>query len=179
MWLRGFPEIIYMSVLLLFRISEVNKNVSHPNMNGQNTNVGCDDDLRFSVFIDTHCVARTFTIFLISRYNVAIVAARHAREQFHIHFGRLIIECDETARATAEGNLIFSIVPETLDARVANNISECNHIAYSGPAMFAHPTIFTLTIRINCRRDSIAVIVSWWPCRLSNTFLESCEIIEI
>lgn len=143
----------------------MNNNCSHPNVDGQNANVGWNDDLRFSVFIDVHCGARAFTIFLISRYNVTEVAARHAREQFHIHFGRFIIECDETARATAKGNLIFSIVPETLDGRIANDISECNHIAYGRPAMFAHPTVLTFTIRIDVRRDSISVIVSWWSCR--------------
>lgn len=120
-------------------------------MNSEDTDVGRNYDLRFAILVDTHFGARTFAILLISGDNVAIVAAWHAREQFDIHVGRFVVECDETACATAEGNLIFAVVPEIDDGRIVNDILETNHIPNGGPTMLAHPTIFALAVCINFR----------------------------
>lgn len=132
-------------------------------MDGQYANSGCNANDCFAIFIDHNLVAATFTIDHFTCNYIAIDAAWHACEQFHIQFVRFDIEGNETASTTAKGNLIAIIVPPWIDWCSTDHVSKLNHITNFRPTMFAHPTILTLSACwINFWRNYFTIDIGWW-----------------
>lgn len=137
-------------------------------MNCQNANIGWDKNVRFAIPIDDDLSATAFTSFHESASDdIAIFASWQTREQSHIHFVRLEIECNESTRATTKCDLIFSIIPKIDDRRSLHDISECNHISYGRPAMLAHPAIHTLAAGIEFWWNYATVLVTRRSCSWS------------
>lgn len=110
--------------------------------------LGANVNVCVAVVVHVHRVARAGAIYQIARDDVTVLTCRQTGLQSQGEIVQIVVERHESLVATAEGDLIVTIVPPVRQFGATHSIFECHHIVDLTPAMLTNPAIGAATIRV-------------------------------